>query len=63
MRLAEGFRLAGAPDHLDESADYHIASTATLYEKMNSPTPMTVPGVPRSPPKNWCDCWRPSHWC
>ena len=44
MRLAEGFRLAGAPDHLDESADYHIASTATLYEKMNSPTPMTVPG-------------------
>lgn len=45
-RVAEGLRRAGLRDHLDEDADSKIPSDATLrpFDKVNSPTPMTVPG-------------------
>jgi adenylate cyclase len=45
-RLADGLRRAGLRDHLDEDADSRIPSDATLraFDRVNSPTPMTVPG-------------------
>ena len=46
QRLADGLRRAGLRDHLDEDADSRIPSDATLraFDRVNSPTPMTVPG-------------------
>ena len=44
LRLAEGLRLAGVPDHMDETFDYRMASNATLNDRSNGPTPTTVPG-------------------
>jgi adenylate cyclase len=42
-RIADGLRLAGLRDHLDEQTDYHIQSTADLRDKTNEPTPLSVP--------------------
>jgi hypothetical protein len=44
-RLAEGLRRAGLPDHLDEMADFHIASTSSLQDRLDSPTPLDLPGA------------------
>jgi hypothetical protein len=45
MRLAQGLRLAGLREHLDERADSHIAATRELQLYVNRPTPMTVFGA------------------
>jgi tetratricopeptide (TPR) repeat protein len=45
MRLAEGFRMAGLRDHLDEAEDFQIASTANLQTVLDNPTPVDVPGA------------------
>jgi adenylate cyclase len=44
--FADGLRRAGLRDHLDEDADGGVFSDGTLreFERLNSPTPMTVPG-------------------
>jgi adenylate cyclase len=45
QRLAEGFRLAGARDHLDETTDYGVVpSTPSLQGDVDAPTPSKVPG-------------------
>ena len=43
-RIAEGMRRAGLRDHLDERADFHIASGGYLRDAVNTPTPTGVPG-------------------
>ncbi|MBV9812160.1 MAG: hypothetical protein JO326_05380 [Acetobacteraceae bacterium] len=45
-QMAADLREAGVPDHLDESTDSGVPSTSEFqeWEKMNTPTPMTVPG-------------------
>jgi len=42
--VAEGMRRAGLRDHLDERADFHIASGGYLRDAVNTPTPTEVPG-------------------
>jgi hypothetical protein len=39
-------RVAGVPDHLDETVDSGVPPTAELrdFTRLNSPTPMSVPG-------------------
>jgi tetratricopeptide (TPR) repeat protein len=44
-RLAEGFRLAGVREHLDESADFHIRSDGLLHDRPDGPTPLDLPGA------------------
>jgi TolB-like protein/class 3 adenylate cyclase/rhodanese-related sulfurtransferase len=44
QRLAEGMRMAGLRDHLDETADSGVVSTASLGDELYAPTPLTVPG-------------------
>jgi TolB-like protein/rhodanese-related sulfurtransferase/Tfp pilus assembly protein PilF len=43
-RIAQGLRLAGLRDHLDERADFHIPSGGYLRDAVNGPTPVDVPG-------------------
>jgi adenylate cyclase len=43
-RLAEGLRLAGLRDHLDEQADFHVYSGGDLSERLYGLTPVSVPG-------------------
>lgn len=43
-RIADGLRRAGLRDHLDEQADFHIASGGYLRDKLYGPTPVSVPG-------------------
>jgi adenylate cyclase len=44
-RLAEGMRLAGLREHLDETADFHVPSSPELRNQdLDEPTPLTVPG-------------------
>ena len=47
MRIAEGLRLAGQREHLDEKANSYVTSIPNLWNNVtgNSPTPMTVPGA------------------
>ncbi len=45
MRIADGLRLAGLRDHLDERAKSHVTPVADLQGNTNRPTPMTVPGA------------------
>ena len=44
--IADALRLAGVPDHLDETADSGVPSTGELrdFTRLRSPTPMSVPG-------------------
>jgi adenylate cyclase len=48
-RIAEGIRRAGLRDHLDEWADFHIASGGYLRDAVNTPTPTGVPGGTTKP--------------
>ena len=45
-RMAADLAQAGLPDHLDETADSGVPSTAALQDEthLRSPTPMSVPG-------------------
>jgi TolB-like protein/class 3 adenylate cyclase len=44
--MADDLRLAGLPDHLDETIDSGVPSTGEMRDlaRMNGPTPMKVPG-------------------
>jgi adenylate cyclase len=46
QRMADDLRLAGLPDHLDETLDSRVASNGDMRDvaRMNTPTPMNVPG-------------------
>jgi hypothetical protein len=46
QRMADDLRLAGLPDHLDETLDSRVASNGEMRDvaRMNTPTPMSVPG-------------------
>jgi TolB-like protein/class 3 adenylate cyclase/rhodanese-related sulfurtransferase len=43
--LAQGLRLAGLREHLDERADSHVAPINRIQGDPNRPTPMTVSGA------------------
>ena len=44
--MADDLRLAGVPDHMDETLDSGVASSGEMRDRtrMNTPTPMKVPG-------------------
>jgi TolB-like protein/class 3 adenylate cyclase/tetratricopeptide (TPR) repeat protein len=44
-RIREGLRLAGMRDHVDEDADFGIASDNILHTDYEAPTPKTAPGA------------------
>ncbi len=43
--IAEGIRLAGLRDHVDEDADAGLPSTSELHQEPRGATPTTVPGA------------------
>ena len=44
--MADDLRLAGVPDHMDETLDSGVPSSGEMrdFARMNTPTPMKVPG-------------------
>ena len=44
LYVAEGLRLAGLRDHVDEDADAGVASTGELHQELFGPTPTSVRG-------------------
>lgn len=45
LYVAEGLRLAGLRDHVDEDADAGVPSTGELHGEPSGPTPTSVPGA------------------
>ena len=45
LYIAEGLRIAGVRDHVDEDADAGVPSTGELHEEALGSTPTTVPGA------------------
>jgi len=45
LYVAEGLRLAGLRDHVDEDADAGVPSTGELHQEPFGPTPRSVPGA------------------
>ena len=45
LYVAEGLRLAGLRDHVDEDADASVPSTGELHPEPFGPTPISVPGA------------------
>ena len=43
--VAEGLRMAGLRDHVEEDVDAGVPSTGELHQEAFGPTPMTVPGA------------------
>src|SRR3954465_10705735 len=45
LRLVEGLRRAGLPDHAEEDADFGIQSDGKLHGDLAGPTPISLPPV------------------
>lgn len=45
LRLVEGLRLAGLPDHAEEDVDFGVRSDGKLQTDLSGPTPISIPSV------------------
>jgi len=45
LRLVEGLRLAGMPDHAEEDADFGVSGDGQLHQDLAGPTPGSIPSV------------------